>query len=233
MNTIEFSNEFDTLVDSYRRFKDFDSKEELDSLDFNEYEKSIFLTEAQQQIVIELYSGRNERRASFEATEELRACLRDLIKSATLEEQISVRSNLRTQAFKLPSDLLFIAYEEAVIQDDNAGCFNGKIISVVPVTWDSLHRTRSNPFRRPNKRRALRLDCGSSMIEVVSCYHIGQYRIEYLIKPTPIVLADFSEVTVDGFNTITECKLDSVVHRQILERAVQLAIRSKGISDEK
>lgn len=173
MNTIEFSNEFDTLVDSYRRFKDFDSKEELDSLDFNEYEKSIFLTEAQQQIVIELYSGRNERRASFEATEELRACLRDLIKSATLEEQISVRSNLRTQAFKLPSDLLFIAYEEAVIQDDNAGCFNGKIISVVPVTWDSLHRTRSNPFRRPNKRRALRLDCGSSMIEVVSCYHIG------------------------------------------------------------
>ncbi len=48
MNTVEFSNEFDTLLDSYRRFKDFDSKEELDSLDFNEYEKSIFLTDAQQ-----------------------------------------------------------------------------------------------------------------------------------------------------------------------------------------
>lgn len=233
MNTIEFSNEFDTLVDSYRRFKDFDSKEALDSLDFNEYEKSIFLTEAQQQIVIELYTGRNEKGASFEATEELRACLRNLIKSAILEEQISVRSNLRTQVFKLPSDLLYIAYEEAKLQDDSAGCSNGTIISVVPVTWDSLHKTRSNPFRRPNKKRALRLDSGSSIVELYSEYHIGEYMIKYIVKPTPIILANFSEVTIDGFNTITECKLDSVVHRQILERAVQLAIRSKGISDEK
>lgn len=233
MDTTGFSNEFDVLIDSYRRFKDFDSKEELDSLDFNEYEKSIFLTEAQQQIVIELYTGRNEKGASFEATEELRAYLRNLIKSATLEEQISVRSNLRVQSFKLPSDLLFIVYEEAVIQDDNAGCSNGNTISIVPVTWDSLHRTKNNPFREPNKRRALRLDSGSSIIEVYSQYHIGKYTIEYLVKPTPIILADFSEVTIDGFNKITECKLDSAIHRQVLERAVQLAIRSKGISDDK
>ena len=44
MTVTEFSNEFDVLIDSYRRFKDFDNKENLDSLDFNEYEKSIFLT---------------------------------------------------------------------------------------------------------------------------------------------------------------------------------------------
>lgn len=233
MNTVEFSNEFDTLLDSYRRFKDFDSKEELDSLDFNEYEKSIFLTDAQQQIVIELYTGRNNKGASFEATEELRAYLRNLIKSATLEEQLNVRSNLRTQLFKLPSDSLFIIYEEAKIQDDNSGCHNGSIISVTPSTWDLFHRTKRNPFRRPNNRKAIRMDCGSNMIEVVSEYHIGEYNIKYLVKPTPIILANFSEVTIDGFNTITECELDSVVHRQILERAVQLAIRSKGISDEK
>lgn len=46
MTTTEFSNEFDVLIDSFRRFKDFDEKEVLDSLEFNEYEKSIFLTEA-------------------------------------------------------------------------------------------------------------------------------------------------------------------------------------------
>ena len=39
MTTEEFSNEFDTLVSSYRRFKDFDNKEALDSLEFDEYEK--------------------------------------------------------------------------------------------------------------------------------------------------------------------------------------------------
>ena len=51
MTVTEFSNEFDVLIDSYRRFKDFDNKENLDSLDFNEYEKSIFLTRAQEDIV--------------------------------------------------------------------------------------------------------------------------------------------------------------------------------------
>ena len=44
MTAEEFSNEFDTLVSSYRRFKDFDNKEGLDSLpkliiDFIEYLK--------------------------------------------------------------------------------------------------------------------------------------------------------------------------------------------------
>lgn len=233
MDTIEFSNEFDTLVNSYRRFKDFDSREELDSLDFNEYEKSIFLTEAQQQIVIELYSGRNQKGSSFEITEELRSCLRNLIKSQILTEQTDTNQITNTQYFRLPSDLLFIVYEEAVIQDNSAGCFNGNTISVVPVTWDSFHRTRSNPFRKPNKRRALRLDCGGSMIQVVSDYHIGQYSMKYLSKPNPIVLSNFSEVTVDGFNTATQCQLDPSIHREILERAVLLAIRSKGISDEK
>jgi len=44
MTNQEFSNEFDTLVNSYRRFKDFDDREILDSIEFNEYEKSVFLT---------------------------------------------------------------------------------------------------------------------------------------------------------------------------------------------
>lgn len=232
MTTVEFSNEFDTLLDSYRRFKDFDSKEELDSLDFNEYEKSIFLTQAQQQIVVELYTGRNDKGASFEATEELRAYLRNLIKSATLEEQINVSSIMKTQLFKLPEDMLFITYEEAKLDDDNAGCSNGKTISVVPITQDEYHRVRKNPFRKPNSRRALRLDKGNDIVEIISEYSLTDYNIMYISKPTPIVLGNFSEVSVDGYNTITECKLDSVVHRLILERAVSLAIRSKGISDK-
>lgn len=44
MTTEEFSNEFDTLVSSYRRFKDFDNQELLDSIEFDEFEKSFYLT---------------------------------------------------------------------------------------------------------------------------------------------------------------------------------------------
>ena len=46
MTTEEFSNEFDVLINSYSRYKDFDNKEILDSIEFNEYEKSLFLTQA-------------------------------------------------------------------------------------------------------------------------------------------------------------------------------------------
>lgn len=71
------------------------------------------------------------------------------------------------------------------------------------------------------------------MIQVVSDYHIGQYSMKYLSKPDPIVLSDFSEVTIDGFSKTTQCQLDPSIHREILERAVLLAMRSKGIPDEK
>ena len=36
MTIQEFSNQFDTLVSSYRRFKDFDNKESLDTIEFDE-----------------------------------------------------------------------------------------------------------------------------------------------------------------------------------------------------
>lgn len=44
MTNSEFSNQFDLLVSSYRRFKDFDNQELLDSIEFDEFEKSLYLT---------------------------------------------------------------------------------------------------------------------------------------------------------------------------------------------
>lgn len=226
MNTVEFSNEFDTSVDSYKRFKGFDSQEILDSIEFSEYEKSVFLTEAQNQIVVELYSGRNDKGASFEGTEELREYLRNLIKEATLNSVID--SKRKSKLFKLPTDLMFITYEEAVIDDEDAGCLDGTVIGAVPVTHDEISKALKNPFRKPSKDRVLRIDIGPGTIEVYSLYNIKEYNIKYIKKPCPIVLGNFSEVTVDGVNEITECELDSTLHRSILDRAVLLAMHSKG-----
>lgn len=85
MTVQEFSDGFDTLVDSYRRFKDFDNKEELDSIDFNEYEKSVYLTKAQYEVVLSLYNGKNVSGDSFEKTEETRRYLSSLVKEAFLD----------------------------------------------------------------------------------------------------------------------------------------------------
>lgn len=84
MNNIELSNQFDTLVSSYRRFKDFDDKEPMDTLEFDEYEKSLYLTKAQEELVLSLYNGKNPYGDSFESTEELRRHLAPLVKEAKL-----------------------------------------------------------------------------------------------------------------------------------------------------
>ena len=81
MTIKEFSDGFDTLVSSYRRFKDFDKQELLDSIEFNEYEKSFFLTKAQEELVINCYNGKNIYGDSFESTEEMRRYLDGLVKT--------------------------------------------------------------------------------------------------------------------------------------------------------
>lgn len=132
----------------------------------------------------------------------------------------------------LPSDLLFIIHEEAVIQDEDK-CIDGKELPVVPVTWDQLSRTISNPFKGPNKRRVLRLDSNGTSIQVYSQYNIGSYIMRYLMKPSPIILVDLEELSIDNENKKTECKLDSIIHDMILQRAVQLAFVSRGYMDKR
>ena len=99
MTVTEFSNEFEVIIDSYRRFKNFDDKQNLDSLDFNEYEKSVFLTRAQEDIVISLYNGLNLTQESFEGSEEIRRYLDTLIKTVKSSTQlISIDSGLNTNS---------------------------------------------------------------------------------------------------------------------------------------
>lgn len=236
MTLDEFSNEFDTLVSSYRRFKDFDNKENLDSLDFNEYEKSMFLTKAQEDIVIELYNGRNPSLDSFEKTEEIRRYLSNLVKTYTTntkeEGQIGISKN--SVFFKLPEDLWFITYEAVNLKDDKLGCMDGEGISVVPITHDEYHRIKKNPFREANERRALRLDLNDEMVEIVSKYNVDSYLVRYVSKPNPIILIKLPDgLSINGISDKTECGLIPSIHRTILERAVEAAVRSKVSNIEK
>lgn len=238
MTTKEFSDAFDTLLNGYSTQMNFGNSASMGGMVLDEYEKSLFLTQAQEQIIIELYTGRNDKTSSFEKTEELRSNLRGLIKTATLTESDEDFKGISkySKFFILPDDVLFITYEAATLSE-SAGCKNGTVISVIPVTQDEFDRVMNNPFRQASKRRALRLDNGLDVAEIVTKYDIKDYTIRYLSKPTPIVLANLAEVSIDGVSidgvdTITECKLDSAMHRYILERAVALAIASRGIQNK-
>jgi len=231
MTTQEFSDAFDTLVSSYRRFKDFDNKEVLDSVEFNEYEKSYFLTKAQDELVIALYNGKNVSGESFESTEELRRYLSNLVKEVRLQPitntsglVIGIGSN--SKFFTLPQDLWYITYEAVDI--DGARCSALSPMDVYPVTQDDYNKTKRNPFRGANDRRALRLDLSDGVIEIVCKYIVRDYYVRYLRKPKPIVLVNMpNNLTIDGVGKKSECELHEALHQRILERAVTEALQSK------
>lgn len=233
MTTEEFSNEFDTLLNSYSVIDKSGKGENPSTIELDEYEKSVFLTKAQEEIVIDLYSGKNPLGDSFEKTEEVRRYLSDLIKTYTTTEKKTGYVGLSKTSifFELPKDLWFITYESAGLEDSRLGCMNGEEILVIPISQDDYFRISGNPFRGSNKRRALRLDNGNGIVEIVSEYNIDRYLVRYIARPDPIILTDLPDnLSINNISKKTECKLNPVIHRAILEKAVKLAILSKAPS---
>lgn len=216
MTTEEFSNEFDVLLNSYSGI----------SVELTEYEKSVLLTEAQEQIVRGLYTG-SFTGESFERTEMLRRGLDSLIKTDSPEPILEGLKGVdkNSKFYKLKDDVWFITYESVELME-GAPCADNPVVKVIPMKQDEWHRSKDNPFRRPNKRKVVRLDNGSNISELISEYPIQNYLIRYLSKPTPIILTPLEEdIFIDGLQEVTECKLNTVLHRTILERAVELASR--------
>lgn len=227
MNTEEFSNRFDVLIHSYANADTFGS---VPYLTFDEYEKSLFLTQAQEELILELYTGKNQFGEGFEKTEEIRRYLSNIVKTEELSHKSLDYTGVSKNSvfFKLPEDLWFITYESVILKDEKLGCLDGEEAIVVPVTQDEYYRISKNPFRGPTKGRVLRLDTSDGFIELVSDYNIDKYLIRYVSKPEPIILTNLdNDIYINDVNTKTPCKLNSAIHRAILERAVKLAIISR------
>lgn len=236
MTTEEFSNEFDTLLNSHSIINQFGSTGSTADITVDEYEKSVFLSKAQEEVIIDLYNGNVYSGSSFEETEELRRYLNNLVKTYTTSDKKTGYTGLSDKSafFELPSDLWFITYESVRLDDSRLGCKDGTEIVVVPVTQDNYYKIINNPFKRPGDRRAIRLDIEGSIAEIISEYEISRYLVRYMSKPTPIVLVDLPDnLSIDNVSVKTECKLNPVIHKVILEKAVKMAILSKNPSISK
>ncbi len=242
MTTQEFSNEFDLMYDNASG----------NAPGINLYEKSVFLTLAQEEIVKETYSGYTQSRVGFEGSERRRRQLSELVgdyKTTTrlsnfggpgtiLTAEEGSEQNLisSSQFFGLPDDLLYIVLESVTLGGTNS-CLNGKKIKVKPITHDEFQVDIDNPFKKPNLRKAWRMDltrygASKQQAELFAIDTISEYHVRYVRKPKPIILADFEEdddisgmnLSIDGYNTRKDCELNTEVHRDILIRAVDLAV---------
>ena len=137
MTIQEFSDQFDILVNTYVIEYPIGKH---DTLSFDEYEKSLFLSKAQEEFVISCYDGKNQYGYLFEHTEEDRRMLDSLIRTKELSPmQYSTHNKVipisdNSYFYTLPNDLLFITYENCRFTDKENECIDNRKVIVVPTT---------------------------------------------------------------------------------------------------
>ena len=220
MDVQELSNLFDTLLQPFIVKDNFG---EQNTLAFDEYEKSIFLTKAQEQIVLELYQ-------ELEQSEENRKYLSNLIKTDNYvpigeQDETLINNTFKSYKVEIEDSVLFMIYEQCTLSDEN-NCINGRIVSVVPTIHDDLDKVLKNPFKSPNSRKVIRLHFDNK-IELISKYNISNYKVRYLKKPNPIILVKLEDLNIDKKQEVSNGETNPILHERIVQRAVQLAVQSK------
>lgn len=155
MTTTEFSNQFDLLFNNI-------SSNQAPGL--NEYEKSVFLTKAQDEIVKNYFqaeSNGNTIKKGFDDTAIRQMDFSDLIMSKTLtEEQEEPDVDPRALVYKISKDdRVYIIINESLYLMVNQGGklkVNG-IRQVVPIKYTEYMRLMSKPFKEPLKNMAWRI----------------------------------------------------------------------------
>ena len=223
MNVKEFSDEFDILYNSIASM----SAPALD-----EYEKSVFLTKAQLELIKVSNGPVNKYKAGFEGSDKRRADLRELIVDYKVTPtEITTGIAPVSYLVDLPNDLFLIKYEAAFYTKE--GCSTKTEVEIIPVKYDEYHENKRNPFRRPTETSGFRLDIQSSngkkQAELVVSQKPETYQMRYIKYPTPIILTDLdgfstTPLSIDGIQAKTECMLDKELHREILDKAVMLAM---------
>ena len=225
MTTQEFSNEFDVLYNNIM-------SNQAPGLD--EYEKSVFLTKAQLEILKNYFNPKgNKYGQGFDENAKRQIDFSTLITVAKPSQYTPeggyVKFDDRSQLYKMPQDILLMLNETGINTVDGVK----RLISIIPMNYEEYARLMSKPWKQPLKNQGWRLLQSTGGVdfisEVVIKYNssLTDYKIRYVKRPKPIILAnladEYSNVSIEGINTITECELDPILHPEILQRAVELA----------
>lgn len=206
--------------------------------DLDIYEKSVYLTKAQLEIIKDFYDSlSNKKQKGFEGTEKRRRDLNQLVKPYKTASSFTNNSNIHINSryFNIPSNTFLIVNEQVKITSSD--CANGKTIEVLPITYDEFNKQIKNPFKLPDDSLAWRLDLSNinnqKIVEIISPYNISgslEYQIRYIKYPRPIILGNLitlypsEELSIDGLSIESPCELNESIHKEIIDRAVELAL---------
>lgn len=224
MTNEEFSNEFDVLYNSI-------TSDQAPGLD--EYEKSVFLTKAQRDLIREYFNPRVDgTNGGFDGSQKRQYDFSMLIKTQDLAK---IESNnpfdIRSIQYSFPKDYFLSINEIVQEQDDNNNILS---YSVIPISYSEYQRLMTKPYPYPPKRIVWRLltqtQNDAPVAELIGKFinsndHNFLYVLRYVKQPTPIVLINLTDdnLSIDGESKYTPCALPSQMHQEILERAVTLA----------
>ena len=224
MTIQEFSNEFDVLYNNIM-------SNQAPGLD--EYEKSVFLTKAQSEIIKNYFNPKgNKYQEGFDGSQKRQVDFSKLMKtyasSGTAPAPTSFFGNV-TGAYKItwPDDVFVVVNEVVdVTKKDDDRKYR---LQVIPIKYDEYLRVSSKPYKQPLKNQAWRIINGENDINLI-VGHLNSvsddgYHIRYVKHPKPIILEslDGTDLSINKETKAMGCELDSEIHPEILQRAVELA----------
>ena len=194
----------------------------------NAYEKSVFLTKAQDEILKNYFNPKskgNNTQDGFDANQKRQV---DFSMLTTVETKSSFGSSLfdgrdNTRSVSLPSKMMMAINEMATVSRNGSSV----LLQVIPIKFDEYSRLMSKPYKRPLKYQAWRLinndTANKADIVIGPSDSLSNYTIRYIRRPNPIIVSNLDSLTIEGKSDTTECELDPILHEEILQRAVELA----------
>ncbi len=216
MTDQEFSDQFSTLLNSYGSQPAFGNADSHREIILDEYEKSVYLTQAQDAIVrAYLVKTTNQQGLGVDDDSLRQVDFSPLITSVNKSSVISSGTGTVT----LPTDMEYILNETLTAE--------GKPVLVVrPITAQEYSRLMSKPYSRPLKKQAWRL-IGTPAKLVAKEDGSYTYTVRYIRKPKPILLAA-GIPSVDGTAASEVCELPASLHMEVVRKAVELVYTSRG-----
>jgi hypothetical protein len=196
----------------------------------DEYEKSLYLTDAQTKIYDELIG-------LFEVNGDISKDLEPFITEANITIPLA-RTSLFDNGvfFNMPSDVHKVVLEEAVLSAPTVPLLNGRRVKVIKTKLAEVSRKLQNPFREPNGDEVLRIltydEVANSAAELIVPDNttISSYRIKYISDITPIILENLPDgLEIMGLSVATNTKFDDIILDKIIDLSIQLILKDKSI----